>query len=98
MAELILRLQIDPITGKKNVLIDYGSDEDALPMEHEEVHRRLVDRLIEGGALKAAELGTIVIRRDGEASVEEADAEGTPATEREGVRTGGRFAGRIPAR
>jgi hypothetical protein len=67
MAELLLRLEIDPVTGKKNVIVDYGSDEDALPMEHEEDHRRLVDALIEGGALKAAELGQIVIRRDGDA-------------------------------
>lgn len=71
MAELVLRLEIDPVTGKKNVIIDYGSDEDALPMEHEEDHRRLVDRLIEGGALKAADLGHIVIRRDGDDPVVE---------------------------
>lgn len=78
MAELILRLQIDPSTGKKNLIVDYGSDEDALPMEHEEDHRRLVDRLIEGGALKAADLGRIVIVRDGEqvAEVEPTAADG----------------------
>jgi hypothetical protein len=69
MAELLLRLEIDPVTGKKNVIIDYGSDEDALPMEHEEDHRRLVDRLIEGGALNAASLGKIIIRRDGDEPV-----------------------------
>lgn len=69
MAELLIRLEIDPVTGRKNVVIDYGSDEDALPMEHEEDHRRLVDALIEGGTLKAAELGRIVVRRDGDEPV-----------------------------
>ncbi|MEZ4318485.1 MAG: hypothetical protein R3F61_13315 [Myxococcota bacterium] len=88
MAELILKLEIDPVTGKKNVLIDYGSDADALPMEHEEDHRQLVDRLIEGGALKAADLGRIIIRRDGDDMVEEADAERSPVDERTAVGTG----------
>lgn len=66
MAELIIRLVVDPDTRKKNVIIAYESDEDALPMEHEDAHRRLVDRLIEGGALSAAELGRIIIEREGD--------------------------------
>lgn len=64
MAKLIIRLEVDPKTGKKNVIISYGSDADALPSEHEEAHRRLVDQLIHGGALKAAELGQVVIERE----------------------------------
>ncbi len=63
MPELILRLQTDPVTGRKNVIISYRSDSDALPMEHEQEHRNLVDRLIEGGALKAGELGKIIVER-----------------------------------
>jgi len=66
MAEMTIRLEIDPQSGKKNVVISYRSDEDALPLEHEEDHRRLVDRLIEGGALSAADLGQIVIERERE--------------------------------
>lgn len=66
MAEVTIQLQIDPQSGKKNVIISYRSDEDALPVEHEEDHRRLVDQLIEGGALKAQELGRIVVEREGE--------------------------------
>lgn len=68
MASLILRLQIDPVTGKKDILIKYESDADALPMEHEEEHRRLVDKLIAGGALKASEVGRIVVERETPAS------------------------------
>lgn len=87
MAELILRLEIDPVTGKKNVVIDYGSDAEALPMEHEEDHRRLVDRLLEGGTLRAAELGKVVVKR-GEVEEElEQDAASTP-DERQGISQG----------
>ena len=64
MAHLTIRLQIDAATGKKNVIVSYTSDSDALPVEHEEEHRRLVERLIEGGALQASELGTIIVERE----------------------------------
>jgi hypothetical protein len=63
MAELTIRLRVDPATGKKNVVIQLHSDEDALPLEHEEEHRALVDKLIAGGALKQSELGSIVVER-----------------------------------
>ena len=64
MAELTLRLRVDPVSGKKDIIISYASDEDALPMEHEEAHRALVDQLIEGGAIKASEVGQIVVERE----------------------------------
>ena len=68
MASLTLSLRIDPATGKKDILIKYESDADALPSEHEEEHRRLVDKLIAGGALMASEVGRIVIERETSAS------------------------------
>jgi len=45
MAELTLKLVVDPETGKRSVVADYRSDADALPMEHEEAHRAIVDQL-----------------------------------------------------
>jgi hypothetical protein len=81
MPSLTIRLVVDPATGKKDVLIDYASDEDALPMEHEDAHRRLVDGLIAGGTLKAAELGKIVVTREGESA-----PDSTPASEPEATR------------
>ena len=86
MAEVTIRLRIDPQTRKKNVVISYRSDEDALPLEHEEEHRRLVNQLIEGGALKAAELGTIVVEREGR----EGEGAAIPAQqdEREAIKEG----------
>ena len=35
MATLLIRLEIDPVTHKKNVWVKYESDADALPQEHE---------------------------------------------------------------
>ena len=64
MATLIVRLEVDPATKKKNVVIKYESDSDALPMEHEEQHRRLVEALIAQGAVKPGELGDVRIERE----------------------------------
>lgn len=66
MATLTLRLEIDPSTKKKNVWIKYDSDSDALPMEHEEQHKKLVEALLAGGTVKPDELGTITIEREGQ--------------------------------
>jgi hypothetical protein len=75
MAEMIIHLEIDPETQKKNITIKYRSDEDALPMEHEEAHQKLVDQLIEGGALSAAEVGEIQIERIDEAPIAAEEAQ-----------------------
>ena len=64
MATLIVRLEVDPTTKKKNVIIKYESDGDALPMEHEEQHQKLVDALISQGAVKPGELGDVRIERE----------------------------------
>ncbi len=65
MATLILRLETDPATKKKNVWVKYESDSDALPMEHEEAHRKIVAALIAGGTVKAEDMGNVVIEREG---------------------------------
>jgi hypothetical protein len=49
MADVILRLRVDPVTGKRELVIDYTSDADALPVEHEQAHRELADRVVDGG-------------------------------------------------
>jgi hypothetical protein len=64
MAEMTIRLRINPATGKKDIIIGLRSDEDALPHEHEQRHKALADKLINGGLLKAAELGQIVVERE----------------------------------
>jgi len=64
MAQMTIRLRCDPATGKKDIVITLRSDEDALPHEHEQQHRALVDKLIEGGIVKAGEVGKIVVERE----------------------------------
>lgn len=85
MAELNIHLQIDPETGKKNLIIEYESDSDMLPMEHEEEHRRLINELVEGGVVKAEELGKVVVRRQTGAEVEVVEGEDEQADARESV-------------
>jgi len=88
MAQVTIQLVIDPQSGKKNVIIDYRSDPDALPMEHEEDHRRLVDQLIEGGALSAAELGEIIVERQSEAGVQAEVESAEQREQREALKEG----------
>jgi hypothetical protein len=46
MAHLVIRLVQNPVTGRREVDIGYESDADALPMEHEQEHRRLVEQVV----------------------------------------------------
>jgi len=55
MAKMTIRLEIDRETRKRTVVVSYESDSDALPNEHEEEHRRLVNQLIEGGLVGAGD-------------------------------------------
>jgi hypothetical protein len=69
MAEMTIRLIPDPTTGKKNIIISLSSDAEAMPHEHEQQHRALVDKLIQGGIVKATELGKISVEREEDAKV-----------------------------
>ncbi|MBX7098691.1 MAG: hypothetical protein K1X89_13365 [Myxococcaceae bacterium] len=71
MATLTLRLEVDPVTKKKNVLVKLESDSDALPHEHEQAHKAIVEALLKGGTLKAEELGQVIITREGVIPVKE---------------------------
>ena len=51
MAEITLRLRFNLETGKKDIYIDFVSDDDSLPMEHEQDHREIVEDLIGQGVL-----------------------------------------------
>jgi hypothetical protein len=70
MADLILRLRVDPATGKRELVIDYTSDADALPIEHEDAHRQLADKLVDGGLRS----GKVDVTREAAAPVAEAPA------------------------
>jgi hypothetical protein len=84
MASVRIRLEIDPKTSKRTVVIAYESDSDALPHEHEEAHRALVQKLFEGGL--AREGDAIVVERESvgqgtEAEEPRREAERTPVKE-----------------
>ena len=87
MAEVTIRLRCDPATGKKDIIISLRSDEDALPHEHEQQHRALVEKLIHGGILKASEVGQIVVEREqeeGEAAPAAAEPEAQSQPQKQG--------------
>jgi hypothetical protein len=63
---MTIRLRTDPATGKKDIVVSLRSDDDALPLEHEQQHRALVQKLIEGGLIKAEEMGQVVVEREEE--------------------------------
>ena len=69
MAEMTIRLTVNPDTGKKDITIKLSSDSDSLPHEHEIMHKQLVDQLIEGGVLTAAEAGKLIVEREEDASI-----------------------------
>lgn len=69
MGEMTIQLRMNPETGKQDIVISLRSDEDLLPHEHENQHQALVDKLIEGGVLKASEAGKVVVEREEEKGV-----------------------------
>lgn len=77
MAEMTIMLRRDPNTGKQNIIIKLDSDPDALPHEHEQMHRKLVQEVT---GLKPEDLGEVIIERESEAQPNEPS--GTP-TEQE---------------
>ena len=46
MAEMIIMLRRDKSTGKQNIIVKLDSDPDALPMEHEDDHKALVQKVV----------------------------------------------------
>jgi hypothetical protein len=77
MPEMTIQLRCDPATGRRDIVVKLHSDADLLPAEHERLHRTLVDRLVEGGVLKAGEAGHLVVEREDGDHV--AGPEDTPA-------------------
>ncbi|HWG45004.1 MAG TPA: hypothetical protein VN688_19700 [Gemmataceae bacterium] len=88
MPEMTIRLRRDPETGKQNIIVKLRSDEDALPHEHEQMHRALVDKLINGGILKAGEEGNLIIEREEESATAQPTSN-TPQSQRQAQQQGG---------
>ena len=82
MAEMTIRLRVDPETGKKDIIVSLSSDADSLPHEHEQQHRILVDKLVEGGLLKKGEVGEVIVEREEEAAIDQSTPESASEDER----------------
>jgi hypothetical protein len=63
MAEIRIRLIFNRKSGKKDIFIDYESEDDALPIEHERAHREIVGKLLGQGILRPDETGEIIVGR-----------------------------------
>ena len=85
MAEMTIRLIPDPETGKKNIIISLTGDQDALPHEHEQMHRAIVNKLLGAAKIKAEEIGHIEITREQDEKVPATPNSSEPQGEREAV-------------
>jgi hypothetical protein len=83
MAELTIRLRRDPETGKHDIIIDLESDQDALPHEHEQMHREQVEKLI-----GKQNVGKVIIEREAEKAPAAPQA-APPQQERRAEKQGG---------
>ncbi len=88
MAEMTIRLRCDPETGKKDIIISLRSDADALPHEHEQQHRALVEKLLEKGILAESEVGKIVVEREAKEKEPDAPAGNAPQAARKAAQQG----------
>ncbi len=80
---MTIQLRINKETGKKDIVVSLKSDDDMLPHEHEQQHRNLVDKLIEGGMVKASDVGQLIVEREEEEGISNAPNSNSPQEERQ---------------
>lgn len=85
MADVILRLRVDPATGKRELVIDYTSDAEALPIEHEHAHRAIASRVVAGGLASPQ----VEVTRGSEPAASAVSAEDEVVAEPIAIGTGG---------
>ena len=89
MADINIRMVFNLETGKKDILIDYESDEDSLPFEHEKKHREIVQHLLGKGILQPNEVGNVIVERGGNTNRAPGNQNETPQHEPEAVGNAG---------
>ncbi|PCJ17225.1 MAG: hypothetical protein COB02_14365 [Candidatus Cloacimonadota bacterium] len=85
MAKVILSLKKNSEDGKQELTIDYESDGDALPFEHEEDHKALVKKLLGANSLDLSEIDSIVVNRKAIALTDEGEKEREQQSERKKI-------------
>jgi hypothetical protein len=88
MPEMTIRLRINPETGKKDIIISMRADEEALPHEHEQQHRELVEKLLNRGILSEGEAGNLIIEREEEEKQPVSPVSNPPQGERRAQQAG----------
>jgi len=63
VGEFTVRFKFDTTTGRKEIVVEYESDQDALPVEHEKRHRQIVEQLLGQGIIKPDETGNVKVER-----------------------------------
>jgi hypothetical protein len=63
VGEIQIRFRMNMESGKKDILIEYESDEDAMRHEHEKDHRNIVERIVGEGLIEAEEVGEVIVER-----------------------------------
>ena len=66
MSNIKIHIKINHETGLRDITIEYESDADSLPIEHEQRHMQIVHELVDSGVLKAEDVGEISVTRIGE--------------------------------
>ncbi len=59
MAEIKIHLKFNLETGKKDIIIEYESEDDAMPYEHEQRHWEIVEQLIGQGVISPDDVGNV---------------------------------------
>ena len=78
MAQVKISLVYNVKTGQKDIIVNYESDADALPFEHEREHKDIIEKLIGANLLKAEEAGDIIIQRGTQATPDAAQPSQNP--------------------
>ena len=82
MGEIQIRFRMNMESGKKDIVIEFESDRDAMRHEHERDHKRIVEQLVGQGVLAAEEVGEVTVERAApgvSAAPEQRDTEGPQA-------------------
>lgn len=71
MGDITIQLRANRVTGDREVVVSYDSDEDQTTLEHERRHREIVEQLVLDGIVSRDQAGTVRF----EPTAPQADAE-----------------------
>jgi hypothetical protein len=60
MADMTISLRLNPDTGKRDIIVKF--DPSTTPVEYEQMHRAIVEKLI-GSGIRPEDMGELIIDR-----------------------------------